>query len=64
MQTAGFALKYDRLLGCYAADDHSKGDYSGNSFLIESKGAWKPPLPGGFIIYGVLIAEQERPGSI
>ena len=38
IKTAEYALDYKRPVGCYVVDTSGKGDYSGNSYLIE-KGA-------------------------
>lgn len=38
VKTAEYALSYNRPVGCYVVDNPGKGDYSGNSYLIE-KGA-------------------------
>ncbi len=40
MHTVDSAFKMGRKLACYCPDDKSKGIYDGNTFMVETKGAW------------------------
>lgn len=41
MHTVDAAAKYHRTLACYYPTDFEKGSYSGNKFMVQSKGAVK-----------------------
>lgn len=39
MHALDYANEYERVVGCYLPDDRSKGDYSGNEYVINEKRA-------------------------